>query len=243
MAVYIQMNKNGFPYNVNAFTAMNGFEQMGFEVCPFHSVDDLKEVSLDNIIVGGVGTVKQFLEQKNIFVSDIDYPEELQEFYQRKIWTCNVSQLLADKTIHTPIFVKPVCGKLFNGFVYKDDRDLVGRISPGQDVEVYCSETLTIKTEWRCFVRYGEILDIRKYKGELGTVYDLAVVKKIVQSYQSAPKAYALDIGVTDRGETVIVEMNDAYSLGCYGLDPLLYAKLLSARWAELTDRADECDF
>ncbi len=37
--------------------------------------------------------------------------------------------------------------------------------------------------------------------------------------------------------------MNDGYSIGCYGLNDVLYAKFLYARWAELTGTVDECDF
>lgn len=97
--------------------------------------------------------------------------------------------------------------------------------------------------EWRCFVRYGDILDIRRYKGELGKTYSLKAVKDMVQSFLNAPAAYSIDIGLTDNDETIIVEVNDGYSLGSYGLDPLLYAKLLSARRAELTGTEDECAF
>ena len=52
-----------------------------------------------------------------------------------------------------------------------------------------------------------------------------------------------MDFGVTADGRTLMIEVNDGYSLGCYGLLYLDYAKLLSARWAELTDTYDECAF
>ena len=65
----------------------------------------------------------------------------------------------------------------------------------------------------------------------------------MIDEYAEAPAAYALDVGLTKDGKTVIVEVNDGYSLGGYGLDPLLYAKLLSARWAQIVGRDDECDF
>ena len=79
--------------------------------------------------------------------------------------------------------------------------------------------------------------------GELGVVYSLSKVKEMIASYTDSPAGYALDIGLTSDGETIIIEVNDGYSRGCYGLDPLLYAKLLSARWAELTGTEDECAF
>ena len=49
--------------------------------------------------------------------------------------------------------------------------------------------------------------------------------------------------GVTGEGRTLLIEMNDGYSIGCYGLNDVLYAKFLYARWAELTGTVDECDF
>ncbi|MBQ8961536.1 MAG: hypothetical protein IJ071_10060 [Ruminococcus sp.] len=41
----------------------------------------------------------------------------------------------------------------------------------------------------------------------------------------------------------MLIEVNDGYALGCYGLFYIDYAKLLSARWAELTGTEDECAF
>lgn len=242
MKVYIQANQRGMPYNVNAYCAMLGFEQMGFETVLFSEKDDLELVSKEDMVVGGVGTIKGFLKNCNIPVEDIDYPQELQSYYKREIVSSTVSQLL-HRDLTQPIFVKPKEGKQFNGFIYQSEKDLIGRITPTQDVAIYCSEVLSIEEEWRCFVRYGEILDIRRYKGRLGLCYDMGIVKQMVEHYRHAPAGYALDIAVTKQGDTAIVEVNDGYSLGSYGLDPLLYAKLLSARWAELTKREDACEF
>ena len=57
------------------------------------------------------------------------------------------------------------------------------------------------------------------------------------------PNGYGTDFGVTDDGRTLLIEVNDGYALGSYGLYYLDYAKLLSAIWAELTGTEDECDF
>ncbi len=73
--------------------------------------------------------------------------------------------------------------------------------------------------------------------------FDPSVVENAVAQFKSAPKGYAIDFGLTDKGETLLIEVNDGYSLGCYGLFDLDYAKLLSARWAELTNTVDECNF
>ena len=52
-----------------------------------------------------------------------------------------------------------------------------------------------------------------------------------------------MDFGVTVDGRTLMIEVNDGYALGSYGLYYLDYAKLLSARWAQLTGTTDEAAF
>lgn len=59
----------------------------------------------------------------------------------------------------------------------------------------------------------------------------------------AAPAAFALDVGCTRAGATLVVEINDGYALGAYGLTPLAYAKFLSARWAQLSGTKDYGDF
>lgn len=227
---------------MNTFSAMLGFQQMGIETVLFSDKQELTSAETSDIVVGGVGRVKQFLEGRGIVVNDIDYPDSLSAYYGRKIWETTSDTFLTEKKSF-PLFIKPKQGKLFTGFVCNSEADIAGRFSPEESIPVYCSEVRNIGTEWRCFVRYGEILDVRRYKGELGRIYSLKAVKDMVHSYADAPSAYSIDIGLTNNDETIIVEVNDGYSLGSYGLDPLLYAKLLSARWAELTGTEDECAF
>lgn len=66
-------------------------------------------------------------------------------------------------------------------------------------------------------------------------MYDSNIITNCLNDYKEQPSGFTLDFGVTDDGRTLLIEVNDAFSLGCYGLDPLAYAKLLETRWAELT--------
>lgn len=61
--------------------------------------------------------------------------------------------------------------------------------------------------------------------------------------WDKRPVACSIDIGVTNDGRTLLIECNDAYSLGSYGLEDYKYAKLLSARWSQLLDREDVFDY
>lgn len=58
-------------------------------------------------------------------------------------------------------------------------------------------------------------------------------------SWDERPMACSMDICYTRDGRTLLVELNDAYSLGCYGLPGVLYAKLISARGSQLLGRED----
>ena len=69
---------------------------------------------------------------------------------------------------------------------------------------------------------------------------DPGVIKRAVRDYKTAPAGYSLDFGVTDTDKTLLIEVNDGYALGSYGLFHVDYAKLLAARWAELTGTKDE---
>ena len=80
---------------------------------------------------------------------------------------------------------------------------------------------------WRVFVRYGKILDIRPYKGDWKVHYAPSVIEDAIKAYTTAPNSYGIDFGVTSGGETLLVEVNEGYALGCYGLFPHLYAKFL----------------
>ncbi|MGL5804285.1 MAG: ATP-grasp domain-containing protein, partial [Xenococcaceae cyanobacterium] len=73
--------------------------------------------------------------------------------------------------------------------------------------------------------------------------FDDRVIDRAVAVYKSSPKTYASDFGVTETGKTLLVEVNNGYSLGSYGLFYLDYAKFLSAKWSEMTGAEDYCNF
>jgi len=103
------------------------------------------------------------------------------------------------------------------------------------DQEVLVAEYVTFVSEWRCFVLKGRILDLCRYQGDVFQYPDPHVVKEAIKTYQPfAPAGYGIDFGVLTDGRTVLVEANDGYSLGAYGLDAVEYSELLEARWIQL---------
>jgi hypothetical protein len=109
-------------------------------------------------------------------------------------------------------------------------------------IEVLTCKPVDMISEYRAIILDGEILDVRRYKGDWGVVIDSDTVKAAVNDFEAsgeAPVAYTLDFALCNRGfggaNTILVEANDGYAFGNYGLNAEDYVSCLAARWAELT--------
>lgn len=241
MEAYIQTDKNGDYYNVNAFTASVGYKSLGFQVFKYFDADEIQESKKESIFVGGVGMIRKRLKNLGIEKPDeIEYPEELREFLNRDIWTSSLKEIIQEEK--TNIFIKPLETKLFQGKVISEFKDLIDLNYP-REVKIWCSEVVNIVTEWRCFVRYGTLLDIRYYKGNWDNRLNLDIVNNAISKFTTQPAAYCLDFGVDKNGKYYLIEVNDGHSLGAYGMGAVSYAKFLSARWSELTNTEDYLNF
>lgn len=241
MRVFIQA-KNGTPTDQDHFNAYIGFREMGFETVFFETFEELAESKMDDVVVGYIGTVAARLRDFNREIEDMDYPEVLRKYLKRRLWKSTANTVNSNPEMW-PVFMKPIHNKKFKGRIIREPADLIGCGSYYEDYPVYCSEVKEIIAEFRVFVLYGEIIDVRRYGGRWDVACDADVVESCVKDSEGAPKAYALDFGVTKDGETILVEVNNTCSIGSYGLEPVLYARFLSARWAELTGTTDECRF
>lgn len=243
MKVFIQSEENGIPRNQNLFCAYCGFKEMGFEIIPFSHIEQLNaQAEREDIVAGHIGAIRQRLTYLGLPIPELGYPQELSHYLGRKIWNDTINHINNSPELW-PVFIKPHEDKRFTGVLVRSPKDLMGCGSDGTDFPVYCSEPVDFVAEWRCFVRYGKILDVRRYSGNWKCVPDYDLMEKVVSEYTSAPNGYGIDFGLTSEGRTLFLEVNEGYSLGTYGLLPNKYAKLLSARWAELTGTTDECNF
>lgn len=134
------------------------------------------------------------------------------------------------------IFVKPVAAdrKLFVGSPFRTFRDTIRAAHIPHDRPVVLSEIVDFVSEYRAFVLDGEILGLRHYKGDFRIFPDPGIIDAAIEACLPSPAAYGIDFGVTKEGRTLLVETNEAFSLGCYGLTPVLYSTLLERRWNEL---------
>lgn len=245
MKAYIQTNGSGNFYNVNTFLANEGFETLGWETKKYVSVDEIRDKNPEILVVGGITNVRKRLADLGIERTggEIDYPQELEKYLGRKVWTSTVETLFENEQ-EWNVFIKPKQEtKKFAGKVIREFKDFIGMVDKNDPTEIWCSELVNFQTEWRCFIRYGEILDIRQYKGKWDSKVNLSIIRNAVADFTNAPAAYALDFGIDENGVMKLVEINDGHSLGTYGIGAVNYAKFLSARWAELTNTTDYARF
>ena len=181
--------------------------------------------------IGSLAFMKKSAELLGFSMPEpINIPLSLKTICGRKTWTCKRDE------IKYPCFIKPLSdAKLFTGFVAKKESDL--DLYPeliGYDGDFFCSEVMDeIKSEWRCFVLNGKILNCSNYAGDPLVFPSKNRIEMFLNAYFDAPAGYSLDVCVT-KDETNLVEINDGFALGSYGCDAQDYFKLLKTRWFEL---------
>jgi hypothetical protein len=226
----------------STYAAFYGFSVLGWEVVFFEGMPP-EGLSREDVVVGWITQVKQALTKLGIEPpNELDYPEETRSYLGRNVWQSNLHKIYTDETTW-PVFVKPVKGKQFDGKLITKLGDLIGLGDQNEDRKIWCSEPVNFVSEYRCFVRYGKLIDSRRYKGTFKTIPNYSIVEACIDDYKSAPAAYVLDFGVTDDGRTLLVETNDGFAVGSYGFHFVDYAKMVSARWSELVGIPDPCLF
>ena len=166
----------------------------------------------------------------------LDYPEELKSFLGRTVYETTFGEF-RDKKHNGPVFVKPSQDhKLFTGLVWEGTREQRYLLGPVQNnVPVWVSGVVNFVAEYRTFIMDGEILDCRRYKGDWSKAPNRKIVEQAVEKMKgAAPVAYCLDFGVTPDGATLLVEANDGFAMGPYGLAPPQYACMIASRWRQL---------
>jgi hypothetical protein len=136
-----------------------------------------------------------------------------------------------------PFFAKPLGTRRFAGHVFESWEDLRALAGAPDRVKVICSEVVRWKTEHRVFVVHGRIVGVRHYRGDPHLSVDSGQIEQAVARFEAsgeAPAGYGIDFGLLDDGRTALVEVNDGYSLGSYGLEDAHYTDLIVARWVEL---------
>ena len=237
MTVHI-LSPDGTDFGINRATAIVGFTLKGAEVREFE-IDAFEDLPLGegDIVVAGIHLAHQAMARLGIPVPALDsVPASLLPFAGRRIWRADMREARALVQAGEHVFIKPAPSrhKLFGGYLAREFRDLIPTAHIGDDETVDLAEPMDFVSEYRCFVADGMLLGVRHYKGDPLIFPDAGVVRNAIAAYSTAPRGYALDIGVVAEQGTFVVEVNDGYSSAAYGLPPIRYASVIEARWSEL---------
>ncbi len=218
--------------------AAQGFQRLGVAV-EYVTWQNLPTLSASELLVDGVDQVRRVLTKagRKQYAWN-DYPPELAAFYGRKLETVTWGELNARGGEY---FVKKAGKGNFQPAVMRfpwkptgdDDSDYNACHVEDDDV-LLASEPVEFIGEWRAFCVDGDVLDVRQYNGDWRNCREIDLFRVVAAASLFRPKVrgYSIDFGLTDKGETLVVETNAGHSLGSYGLRPDLYATLLAAAWA-----------
>lgn len=237
MKIYVQKEDGEF-IDESAFAVYFGFKSMGYSVIPFEKCAPPGRKKRD-LVYGKIGVVLDAISAIGVKPPDVvGIPTELWSSLGRKVGQSELQAIRESGQF--PIFIKPLNeNKLFHGHVVRTHSDLSQTAHLPDNTMVFTSEVVEFKAEYRGFVLNGKLVGCRLYKGEFESTPDFSEIKKAISKIEKPNVAYSIDVGVTPEGKTLIVELNDTYSLRSYGLPPRLFCEIIRKRWNEIVRNAE----
>lgn len=203
----------------------------------YHEGMDFEQIKHpDNYVpVGSIEFVSAYL---NRFYPDVkkalkplNVPECLFPYAGRKI-----------ANVRTPEDFIPFCN---NSLVFAKDMNKIKSERNGfiglpefsgvKDCQV--SSVIDFISEWRVFVFQNTIRDCRCYQGDFFNIPSKDRIMEMMNTFRNeeSPVAYTLDVGVTTKGETVVIECHRFFSCGLYGFSQRnIYPAMLSQTWYQM---------
>jgi hypothetical protein len=262
--VFIEKHKDGEWLNEYSFKAFEGFEKLGIETDAFIApglvtppYKDGVPISKDYLYVGSWSSLSFIINDLDLDVPQYDYypAVEKQDQYEydendiagptrilkRDIYSSTFREVY-DQVTNTDasLFVKPKQHKVFTGFKASSEKDFISLEDVDDDQKVWVSDIIEdIISEFRVFVHRGEIVSVQYYMGNRPTVFPdkdfIHFVKAKIEEREDI-NAYCFDIGINKHNDNFLIECNDFYAIGCYGLHSTTYAKMLLDRWEQILD-------
>lgn len=195
-----------------------------------------QDFELYSVCIGGVQSCRTALFRMGLRDFDIAcYPKELEIFMGRSVEISTIGKVIRRRISNDPKFIKPVSPKKFNAFLTHDEDAYSNLYNIEYDEKVYVSDIVEFISEWRVYVKNDEIVRICNYSGKTTVFPNANVIRTMIKCWKG-PCCYALDVGIIG-DQTVLIEVNDFYSIGNYGLFPTEYVEMLILRWNELLGR------
>lgn len=105
------------PHCNNFANAMYGFRELGAEIVPYHSLDEIyDDANREDIVLDYIDQCREIFKKFGVEPYIPDYPDIMEPFLGRKIWKDMIDSIASDeKKWSAGYFVKPVRDKVFTG--------------------------------------------------------------------------------------------------------------------------------
>ena len=235
--IYIQSNnERTLPDHFDAVCALDGAidSALDYRLITFEDVASGKFDALirTNLFVGSVEFMREVFSR--IGLKNVRVPKNSNR--EHDVMSYKVACKMA-KTGN--IFIKPLTIKHFTGVVLDGSNySQLSHVKDGDLVMVYDVFPHPIESEWRVYVLDGKIMDSRNYSGDFMVTPDYSyVINDIRDNRETFPCSYTIDVGVLTSGESVVVEYNDMWAIGNYGVPNDIYLRMLKNRYFEIVRR------
>jgi hypothetical protein len=235
--IYIQSNKEiTRPLIFDSSCALYGALESGldYRLTTFEEVASGKFDALirTNVFVGSVEFMREVFSR--IGLTDVRVPKNSNR--ESQIMELGEAYQLA---LSKKIFIKPVEIKLFTGLVLDGSvYSQLNFVPENSLVMVYDVFPHPIESEWRIYVLDGKIMDSRNYSGDFMVTPDYSYVLNDIRTNRDEfPCSYTIDVGILSNGESVIIEYNDMWAIGNYGVPNDIYVRMLKNRYFEIVRR------
>ena len=233
MKAYIE-SYNNFPILESSVSALIGYRQAQMDVILFEDIEEVPK-SKYNIVVACIESTNKYFERFGLPPKQaLNIPYELMSYTHRDIRYMTMGEFKKERIL--PIFVKPNgrAKEFMAGVITREDSREMFFNAVEDSCPVLVSSPIDIISEWRGYVYDKALQGIYWYSGDFRKMVDCSVIDRAIKDYTSQPAGYSIDFGLTSDGKTVLIECNDGWSLGNYGLDCSKYCKLLTKRWVEI---------
>ena len=193
------------PFNSNIDIALEGALKLGLECISYFNVKEIiNDYELGDIVLDGVYQVRYCLKKFGIVPDEFDYPEVLKSYLGRTIKQMKLSEFISDDSLlNAGYFIKPIKQKVFTGQIVSSYKDIIGIVDDEEDLDIYVSEPLDIVCEYRSFIYYDKLIDIRAYSRtddfEFWKYPDASVVQQSLEvwkTWNDRPHSCSMDWGV-----------------------------------------------
>jgi hypothetical protein len=237
--IYVQSNKERtLPHHFDCSCALFGAvdSALDWKFAPFEDLVSGKYDLLikNNLFVGSVEFMREVF--KRVGITSVSLPANS----NRPSEMITLESAYKRVAKGEKIFIKPVQTKLFTGLVLDGcTYSCLDNLPPETIVWAYDVFNSNIESEWRVYIHKNLIIDSRNYSGDITISPDYNYVKKVISENRNQfPCAYTIDVGIFHSGDNVVVEFNDMWAIGNYGMPNDIYLKLLQDRYFEIIEKS-----